>query len=279
MNQKYRCDLFNDNIVASHDFTKKAFTSEFHLHNGYEIYFFLNGDVNYFVEQSCYKLQKGNLLIFNNKEIHKAVNLSDSSYERIVIHFKPELLQHICTEKTNLLDCFENRETGVNNIALLDVNRSNFFISTAKQLIHHLETDSYGSDLLSLSNVIQLLVMVNETFSNKNQYITSIISPKILPVLQYIDLNLTENLSLDYLSNKLTISKYYLSHLFKENTGSTVYQYILLKRIALAKQLLLGGMNVTEACQQAGFTDYSNFIRTFKNATGISPGNFVNRNH
>jgi AraC-like DNA-binding protein len=277
MNQKFNYDHLSQDISAGHQCTEKALNNEFHLHDGYEIYFFIHGDVNYFVEQSSYKLQKGNLLIFNSQEIHKAVSLSDIPYERITIHFKPEIIKPFCTAHTNLLACFENHEKGTNNITLFDDSKYNYFISNAKQLIHNLKGDTYGSDLLPLTYLIQLLVMINETFSNKNHVMTSIISPKILPILQYIDTHLTDSLSLDYLSKVLSIDKYYLSHLFKQNTGSTVYQYILMKRIVLAKQLLLEGKSVTEACQQAGFNDYANFIRTFKKATGISPGSFSNR--
>jgi YesN/AraC family two-component response regulator len=269
-------DYTRDTILATHGYTEKAFHNNFHLHSRYEIYFFIQGNVNYFVEQSCYRLQKGNLLIFNSHEIHRAVNLTDSPYERITIHFEPQLIRQFCTKQTNLLSCFENRETGTNNITLLDPSKLNNFMSTALQLIHSMDSHSFGSDLLPLSYLIQLLVMVNETFSEKEPRMTSILSSKIIPILQYIDSHITENLSLDNLSKILSIDKYYLSHLFKQNTGITLYQYILMKRILLAKHLLLEGVSVTETCQQSGFNDYSNFIRTFKKVTGVSPGNFGN---
>jgi AraC-like DNA-binding protein len=48
-----------------------------------------------------------------------------------------------------------------------------------------------------------------------------------------------------------------------------------LKRIALAKQYLIEGYNVSESCELSGFNDYSNFIRTFKNITGYSPTNYL----
>lgn len=263
-----------DHILAWHDYTDRAITNSFHLHSDYEIYFFIQGNVNYFVEQSSYKLQRGNLLNFNSKEIHRAVNLTDTPYERIIIYFKPQMIKQFCTDHSNLLACFENRKQGENNTTLLDTNKSNYFISTAMQLIHYMNSDSYGSDLMALTYLIQILVMVNETFLSKKQTISSILSPKVTPVLQYIDSHLTSNLSLDLLSKELSMDKYYLSHLFKKHTGSTIYQYILTKRIALAKQLLQEGNNVTDTCLMSGFNDYSNFIRTFKKATGMSPGNF-----
>lgn len=280
MKPNYRYDYFCEDISAGHGYSEKASNNEFHLHNSYEIYLFLQGNVNYFIEQSCYKLQKGNLLIFNSQEIHKAVILTDSLYERITIHFKPQMIQNLCTAKTDLLSCFQNRETGFNNIALLDANELNYFMSTATQLIDKLERDEYGCDVLPVAYLIQLLVMINNIYSNKKLAMTSIITPKIQTTLQYIDLHLIDDLSLDNLSKALSIDKYYLSHIFKQDTGSTLYQYILMKRIALAKQLLRNGSSVTEACQQAGFNDYSNFIRTFKKITGISPSIFGKRfNH
>lgn len=275
MKKQNRIDYIKDDILATHDYTDKAITNAFHLHSKYEMYFFIQGNVNYFVEQSCFKLQKGHLLIFNNKEIHRSVNLTDTPYERITIHFNPQMVKQFCTEQTNLLACFENRMHGKDNIIRFDPNKSNYFISTAMQLIHFMNSNSHGNDLLSLTYLIQLLVMVNETFSSKKQTTTSILSPKVVPILQYIDLHLTDKLSLDLLSKELSMDKYYLSHLFKKNTGSTLYQYILTKRIVLAKQLLQEGNSVTDTCELAGFNDFSNFIRTFKKATGMSPGCFA----
>jgi AraC-like DNA-binding protein/quercetin dioxygenase-like cupin family protein len=277
MRERYHYEHFSKALSAGYVCTDKAMHNEFHLHNSYEIYFFIQGNVNYFVEQSSYQLQKGNLLIFNNQEIHKAVNLTDTPYERITIHFQPKLIQSLCTDKTDLLACFHNHDVGVNNITLLDTNKSNYFISTALQLIHHLENDTYGSDIMSITYLVHLLIMVNEIFENENPMMKSILSPKIIPILQYIDSHITEDLSLDIISKVMSMDKYYLSHLFKQNTGSTVYQYILAKRIALSKQLLKQGKSVTETCEQSGFNDYSNFIRTFKKATGISPGTFIHQ--
>ena len=65
-----------------------------------------------------------------------------------------------------------------------------------------------------------------------------------------------------------------MSHLFKRETGSTIFQYILVKRIAMAREFLSMGTSVAETCVQSGFGDYANFIRTFKKITGYSPGHF-----
>ena len=82
---------------------------------------------------------------------------------------------------------------------------------------------------------------------------------------------MTEHITLDILADKLSLNKFYLSHKFKEETDTTILQYLILARISKAKQLLSSGINVTEACYNTGFNDYSNFITTFKKITGYTP--------
>ncbi|MFR8976128.1 MAG: helix-turn-helix domain-containing protein, partial [Eubacteriales bacterium] len=61
--------------------------------------------------------------------------------------------------------------------------------------------------------------------------------------------------------------------LFKEEFGLTPENYLIVRKIAEAKKYLYMGASVKEACFLSGFHNYSNFIRTFKNFEGYSPGN------
>ena len=82
---------------------------------------------------------------------------------------------------------------------------------------------------------------------------------------------MNKKISLSDLEQQLYINKYYLCHLFKKNTGFTVFEYISNKRVMRAKQLLSKGVPVIEACYSVGFSDYSNFYKVFKRVTGIPP--------
>lgn len=275
MGKKISTSYLKNNIVATHSISRDKFHGKFHLHDQYEIYFLLSGDVNLFVNNACYHLEKGNMLFFNKTDIHKAVTISnDIPYERITIHFNPSIISDIPLAKTDLLSCFEDKGKDGQRIVLLDLNQSDYFTNTAIKMIQKLDKGDYGSDILPLTYLIQILYMINDLYFNKRQSLKNTMSDKIQATVEYIDDHLTDNLSLDMISEDLSISKYHLCHTFKENTGTTIYQYIIVRRIALAKKLLLSGKSVTEACHESGFNDYSNFIRTFKKETGVSPGNF-----
>ena len=60
-------------------------------------------------------------------------------------------------------------------------------------------------------------------------------------------------------------------HSFKEETGYTIGNYVTMKRLRYARELILGGMPVTQACFECGFQSYSTFSRAYKKNFGISP--------
>ncbi len=94
-------------------------------------------------------------------------------------------------------------------------------------------------------------------------------------VIDYIEQNYHEELSLDFLADKFFISKFYLSREFNRVVGVSVYKYIIQRRLFYAKALLGNSIPPTDVYLQCGFGDYANFYRAFKSAYHISPKEFV----
>ena len=108
--------------------------------------------------------------------------------------------------------------------------------------------------------------------TSRNRYITATAGDsKIVSILQYLSLNLTEPLSIDDIAERFYISKYHMMRRFKEETGYTIHSYVAEKRLLLARQLLQSGQSVTEACYRSGYQDYSTFSRAYRKRFGASP--------
>lgn len=102
-------------------------------------------------------------------------------------------------------------------------------------------------------------------------------------VLVYIEEHFTDSLSLEILAEEAKLSKYQLIRRFREETGSTPWKYLTLRRIEKAKILLEEGMPPGQAAAEAGFYDQSHLSKAFSKETGMSPKeyqekNFRNRN-
>ena len=93
----------------------------------------------------------------------------------------------------------------------------------------------------------------------------------IRAIIEYINKNLFSDMTLDSICSKFFINKSHINRLFKEVTGSTVWEYVILKRLVAAKQLIKDGVKASAAAEMTGFRDYSNFYRAYKAHFGISP--------
>lgn len=92
--------------------------------------------------------------------------------------------------------------------------------------------------------------------------------------IAYIEQHLTEEITLDILAEHFHHNGTYMSRCFKNITGISLHQYIIRKRISLAKKYLNEGCSPIDACYLSGFNDYSNFSRTFTKHVGESPKKF-----
>ena len=102
---------------------------------------------------------------------------------------------------------------------------------------------------------------------------------QINDILSYINRNLTEELTIKNLAQHFFLSSSHLCKIFKDDTGTTINRYITAKRISHAKELLTEGCSVMETCENCGFHDYSNFLKTFTKTVGISPKKYAQYEH
>lgn len=93
---------------------------------------------------------------------------------------------------------------------------------------------------------------------------------------EYIAANFDDPaLKVSHIARFLHVTPEYASKIFKEIMGETAISYIIKLRMDHAKTLLLSGKSVSEACEQSGYDDLSNFSKTFRKRFGVPPTTFV----
>lgn len=268
-----------NNFSLVHNYSESPIDVDTHIHNCYEIYYYISGDLTYHIEGQSYKLNKHDLIITNTRELHRIVFDSKEGYEREFIHFKPEYISSFQTEEYNMLNFIQKRKLGhFNKINAEDV-LSKGIDKLWQQISKHAHEKSPESSIMIKAIFVQMLIEINNIYSkNKNAIRTSFeYDEKIIDILKYINENLEKKITLNLLENEFHISKYYLCHLFKVNTGFTVIEYIIYKRIMRAEELLLSGIPIIDVSNEVGFGDYTNFYKSFKKILGVSPKKYMNR--
>lgn len=248
--------------------------ADFHLHDWLELYFFISGDVDYFVENGKYRLVFGDTLLLNSTELHKPTFRSGAPYERIVLNFDAAYAAQFSAPDFDLLACFTGRPRGTGNLLRMNTARTRELYDLLCRFSDVCAKPFPGDHAIRLALLLEILVLVGRAYAAQETRADAAEYHPLREVMAYIEQNLTADLGLDALSKRFYFSKPYLCRSFKAYTGATVHSYILGKRIAAAKLLLAEGASVTEACHGAGFNDYANFIRAFRRMTGISPGAF-----
>lgn len=249
-----------------------------HHHDFYEIYLFLDGDVEYWVEGRIFHLKPGDLLLINPLELHRPIVKPDCTvYERIVLWINKNYLERLSTQDVSLTRCFDNTiPSHTNLLHPTNVQRSDIMTHLG-ELVRESYGNDYGSKLYASGIFLQFMVELNRMASSSEPRVSQRedASKLVSQVLDYIGEHYNEDLSLEGLAGQFFVSKYHLSHEFNRTVGIGVYRYIILKRLLIARQMLRDGAAPGEVYRKCGFKDYTNFYRAFKAEYGVSPSVFL----
>lgn len=249
-----------------------------HHHDFYEIYLFLSGNVNYSIESRNYHLMPGDILLISPLELHQPMfTWEKQPYERIVLWIDKAFIKDLNKTGHDLTRCFDTGHPLHTNMIRPDAATRQHVTNLMERLITETESHEFASDLAAAAYLIELLILVNRLaeYSPQHHEVKDKSGPVVSNVLAYINEHYSEDLSLDLLASKFFISKYHLSHEFNRLVGTSVYRYIIQKRLVIAKQMLSDGTPPTDVYQHCGFGDYANFYRAFKSEYHISPKEFV----
>ena len=248
------------------DQTKKDFS--YHYHDFHKIIVFISGKVTYHIEGKAYHLKPRDILLVSQGAIHKPEIDPSVPYERYIFWIRDDLS---CQE---LNTCFQKANDRSFNLVRADSALQERLKDLLPEIEQTLQNKHFGDTVLRNALFTQFMIYINRIFlrtSSSPDKKTYSSDTQVEQLLKYINRNLSENLSIDQLANRFFFSKYHMMRKFKEETGYTIHNYIVSKRLLHARSLISQGMPIMKAAQMSGFRDYTTFVRAYKKQFGTVP--------
>lgn len=239
-----------------------------HFHNAYELLFVKKGNMRININGRVYDGSPGSVFVIGRFEEHE-LEARSAEYERWYVILDATHVEQLITER-RLLAPLRNR--GADFCHRIDVSP---FIDRFTVLFRHLleeyEHPADCAELMQISLITELLILLRRADPASGQA-EKAIPGSVLAVQTYIENHFAEPVSITELAGKVFMTACHLSHCFKSATGYSPKQYLVLCRIAYAKDLLAStDLPVSEVALRAGYSDVNNFIRTFRKESGLTP--------
>ena len=239
-----------------------------HMHkNLVEILLVYEGTGIYTIDQNKYIAKKGDLIFYNSGVVH----------------------DEFCGQGTSKLSTYC---LAISNLQLPNLERNKIISDKYSPIVN---SDEYFDELLHLCEFIKYNFDIKDTkideFSNylarafvvkastiiaQNAILKQIREDSLATkIKKYIDVNYSENISLNSIAKAVNANKFYLSHMFKSETGFSPMQYVVRRRIGEAQNLLINtDMNITHIAASVGYNNSNYFQNAFRDNVGLTPGEY-----
>lgn len=243
--------------------------TEPHSHDFYELYFLLDGEREFFVENKMFKVADNTLVVVPPYRIHKT---EGGPYKRININISPDLLAPYHNDFLMKL----SKQTAV-KIDKKYIDIITRLLSEGAKL--QLNTIKNKSDcLLSVAQTIIFLLSTQDLVSisaSSTAHQPNNVSPEVLKIISYINTHYNQPISLKDLCNKFFLSKVSLCKKFKSVMHCSIMDYVSRMRLSKAKSLLRDeNKSVEDVAMECGYSSANYFGLIFKKEVGLSPLNY-----
>ena len=252
----------------------------FHWHNYYEITLILEGEACYFVNGQAIEVAAGDLMLFNNAELH-GWQVSGQEMRVLAMVFSPELISPFSSfpDSEYLMPFIERGANFKNRIGSMEPCAAEI-ARIMREIREEWEARRDGYPLMIKADVLRILTLLFRHYHDDVRGEADISRNKALvrlqPAFEYIDAGYCGKVTLKEAADRVYMSPNYFSHFFHISTGISFSGYVTMRRVRKARGLLeTTGKSIYEIAVECGFPNSSNFYRLYKKYTGKSP----RRNH
>lgn len=247
-----------------------------HYSLNFMLLYFKHGTGTIKIEGRHYNIDEGDLIMLNTSELYQFTVDNKLFHERITLGVNEALLAAFPDACSSLFAPFYKREKGIGNRICAATVKEHGIDIYLDDILKYVKSSDSTAAPLTFCKIIELLAKLNEIFTPADLANNShmLLNPLIKDVLSYLNIHFKENISISDIAEEFSIDKSYLSHLFKEHVGMSLWTYVIFRRIQLFNSLISKNSSIEDTCYQVGFQNYSNFFRLYKKYMNMTPAQF-----
>lgn len=258
--------------------TKEHFTGHYHCHQGMEFLYIHQGRGRVIVNHEVHDLRPGMLFYFQPFQLHRIdVELSpEHPYERTLLTFEPTVFMRYFEPFPRLLAYFKHVWNDLLSEQIMEPDQTSHLLDP---LIHRYGAQFHGWPDKEKQAEFALLTLHLFQLLHSFGFGSSISDCSVKrtgrhseAIMQWIEQHYTEPFELDDIAHSLHMSKHYVSRIFRRETGSSITEYTVARKIRQACWLLTTSDKPIERIGiETGFQDFPYFCHIFKKKVGVSP--------
>lgn len=242
--------------------------SQPHTHHFTELFYILNGEGSFLIENGLIPVKKNDLIIVNPHIEHTEKSVGKQPLEYIVFGVE------------GLSFTFKDEKTARDYAVFNYRQEKNKLLSLLHIMLEEIEKKEYNYELVCHHLLDVLVLFITRS---QNLVITPTLTSKMPKecglMKRYLDVNYADNITLDSLADLTHMNKFYLVHSFTKVTGMSPITYLTKKRIEAAMNLLTDtDHSIAQVASGVGFSSQSYFSQIFKKETGKTPNQYRREN-
>ena len=238
-----------------------------HVHPHHEIFLLTEGEIEYMIDGVLFRMIRGDIAVVGRGVPHaKRCCKGDGRIVVLVIE-DDFFLREGCEEYA----AFLRKGSTTEHLVGAEYSRESGLLAAFSRLGDYSDGFSEIYRPVVRGVITEILYLITRgRYSEEYRE-----DPRISRIIEYVDLHITEKITLDQIAEAVYLSKYHIARMWRRLMGMTVMEYVTRKRLARAIELIQGGGGVTESALAAGFADYSAFYNAVRKEKGCSPKEYM----
>ncbi|MFH5186591.1 helix-turn-helix domain-containing protein [Paenibacillus sp. TAB 01] len=249
----------------------------YHYHRGIEILFVHHGIGSLTLNRKMYNLEAGSIVLLHPFQLHRVqFETHTQPYVRTTLTFEPSSFAPLLKHFPVLFRFFEQIWKGQLSVQVFRMGSNLTYISGVLERFHHFVSEPGGDEDLESASML-ILNILDYVKSLHNGGFGGAARPEshAEKIMNWVEDHYTEPFDLSTLAEELHLSKHHVSHLFQSETGSSITDYVIARRIRQACWLLkTESKSIEQIGALVGISNFPYFCRLFKKVTGLTPNQY-----